>query len=221
MAKYRSLDAFKAYIARLDKNPEGEWPEWLRINEIMAVYGTLGDDPSIDIRDKELCRHLVVSLVAVIQSAVRRAIAEIIDQRDTRREPIPERDIKLTIDIARELRDRKFSLGELISFSVPVSSVDAISSSLELYADTDLRKLIGEHFTSGARPPEESRSSRDQFVDQTQLRQRKLFEYRNIYCHEEGLGTEVTPKDLYLFVTATITLVAAVQRLAVGTVRKD
>ena len=98
VAKRHSPEALKAYVARLSHGPEGDWPEWVRINELIAVYLSLGDDEKPDLRDRELRRHLIVSLVAVIQSAVRRAIAHIIDSRDANGESIPEPDIRLTVE---------------------------------------------------------------------------------------------------------------------------
>jgi len=147
---------------------------------------------------EELRRHFVVSLVALIQANARRTIAEIVDGKEKRAEELPElQDVKITLAMVRELGNREFSLGDLIAHFSSLGGFEQASSALKRVSGEDLNTILLNWFRElGDENPEES-------LADTRAHLMKLFYYRNIYCHEDGVGISVNHDELHDFLSAT------------------
>jgi hypothetical protein len=186
-------------------------PDWTRLNQILKLYGQAREDSIDETVRCELQRHIVVSLIGVIQSSVRRTIVDVLDSKETRGDPLPElRNVKLTLDLVRELKNQRFSVGELVAHFLSVSSVDQMSSALNDACGRDLSQILLDRFLDKSRPIPEG-ATPEESVRRSRERLLKMFYYRNIYCHEEGLGVSMKETDLYGFVVTTITLVSALE----------
>src|SRR5437868_4751904 len=145
MAGKRDLiGELKAYVKRrrLAAANEKAMPEWERFEATFTAFEAIREIGDEKLRE-ELRRHIVVSLVAVIQASARHAIAEIVDGKEKRAEELPElQDLKITLAMVRELRNREFSLGELIAHFSSLSGFEQVSSALKRVAGEDLNTIL-------------------------------------------------------------------------------
>ena len=197
------LKAFVKRSALAAGNGIGK-PDTVRWGAILAAFAA-----SEEISDEKLCeelrRHIVVSLVAVIQASARRTIAEIVDGREQRGEELPEPpDVKITIAMVRELKKREFSIGELIAYFSPLGGFEQMSSALQRVSGEDFNTILLNYFRDEENPEKLLADARAQLV--------KLFQYRNIYCHEEGVGISLKHDELHDLIVATINGVGALLR---------
>jgi hypothetical protein len=199
----------RAYAERSNLAYEQGAPDWLRVEQILKVYGLSREIETDEAIRSELHRHIVVSLVAIIQASVRRTIAQIADHREERGQPLPEpRDVKLTLGMVRELKNHKFSVGELLAHFLSVAGVDQISFALNQVCERDLNSILLMRFLDKTRPIQEGSTPEDA-VRKARERLVQMFYYRNIYCHEEGIGVSIKETELYGFIVTTITFVSA------------
>jgi hypothetical protein len=134
----------KAYInrSRLAAANKTAWPEEERFNAIFGILeaiNEIGDEKLVE----ELRRHIVVSLVALIQANARRTIAEIVDGKEKRAEELPELpDVKITLAMVRELRNHEFSLGELSAHFSSLGGFEQVSSALKRVSGEDVNTTL-------------------------------------------------------------------------------
>jgi hypothetical protein len=181
------IEELKAYVKRsaLAGGNESTEPDAERFRAILTALDATGETENEKL-DEELRRHIVVSLVALIQASARRTIAEIIDGKEEREEELPElQDVRITLAMIRELKKREFSIGQLIAHFSSLGGFEQVSSALQRVSGKDLNTILLNSFRDGTRriggfenPEEALANIRTQLV--------KLFYYRNIYCHEEG-----------------------------------
>ncbi len=134
----------KAYVKRsaLAAGKETTDLAWGRLSAILTAFeaATKNDDEKLC---DELRRHIVVSLVAVIQGSARRTIAEIVDIKEEREEELPEpQDVRITIGMIRELKKREFSVGELIAHFSSLGGFEQLSSALQRVFGEDLNTIF-------------------------------------------------------------------------------
>lgn len=193
----------KAVSERWNKHADGSSPELDRLNEVIKVYLSIEDLEEDSLLKPELHRHLVVSLVAIIQEAVRMTLVEIVDEKELAGEKLPElRNAAMTLEIARELKNQSFSFGQLVGHFYSVSGVDQIDQSLHTVCDTRLSKVLRDNFRE---PQAEGRPkvTKERLAKETEDSLRKLFQMRNIYCHELGTGITSNEVEMYEFLRAS------------------
>jgi hypothetical protein len=206
------IGEIKAYVKRsaLAVGNETAKPDAMRWNAIIAAFAAAA---SREISDEELCdelrRHVVVSLVAMIQGSARRTIAEIIDGKEEREEELPElQDVRITLAMVRELKKREFSIGELVAHFSSLGGFEQISSALQRVSGEDLNTILLNSFRDDTRRTEGFENP-EKALANTRAQLVKLFYYRNIYCHEEGVGISVKDDEVREFIIATANVVVA------------
>lgn len=205
--KRNPIAEIKASILRNSNGNPEDLPGWRRLDQIIAAYLEIDKLESESILRPELERHVIVSLASVVQAASRHALSEIIDQKEFRGDVLPELvNAKMTIAIARELKDSNFSFGQLISHFMPLSSFSLISTSLKQVCDRDLDSILKKYLEN-----HKDYISENVGFQLTKIRKGlvALFEFRNIFAHEEGLETTVDDMELYESIRVTMMLVTA------------
>ncbi len=194
----------KSYANRSDAAFEKGFPDWERLEEIIGAYVEIDTLDSESVLRPELHRHIIVSLAAVIQSAARSMITDIVDEKELRGEELPElRDVKLTLDLALELKNHSFSFGELVAHFSAVSSVKSLSESFKHICDHDLAGIMKLRFLD-KEPRDRAAASVGGKFARFRERLLKLFEYRIIFADEEGHGTTVSAVDLVGFIRVSM-----------------
>lgn len=214
--KGRSLaQEIKSFIARkVDLN--NSWGgESDALEEILTVY--LGiDELSVDSPlVPALQRYVVVALVAFIQSSVRTFVTDIIDEKELAGEQIPDlKNAKLTVELARELKNQSFSFGELIAHFLSYSSVDQIENAVKLVCDDGFISIVKKEFISyeidgGPKitPEDLARDTRNGL--------QRLFHLRNIYCHEIGGSILPSPMEMVEFLRIGLVVSGSLARYRV------
>lgn len=205
----------KDYVKRstIATGNETDDPMWVRFNAILlGTIKEILDEVHYETTLEELRRHVVVSLVAVIQATARRAIATIIDGKEEREEELPEpQEIKITLAMVRELKKREFSIGELVAHFSSVAGFEQISSTLQRVFGKNLDTILLSHFRD---QPSERFKNPEEALASTRAQLVKLFYYRNIYCHEEGVGISVNDDEIVEFFTASLAVAFALRLLA-------
>jgi hypothetical protein len=217
------IGELKAYVKRSalaagDGTTTPDAPRWGAIITALACAKTG------DISDEKLCeelrRHVVVSLVAMIQASARRTIVEIIDGKEERGEELPElKDITITLAMVRELKKREFSIGALVAHFASLGGFEQISSALQRVSGEDLNTILLNSFRYDTRRIDGFKSPEEALAD-TRAQLVRLFSYRNIYCHEEGVGMSVKDDELQKFFIATLNVVSALGLLGAKVVKR-
>ncbi len=200
----------KAYVERsaLAEKAGVYEPEWVRLNDIIATFAAIREVTDEKIRD-ELRRQMVVSLVAVIQGSARSTIAGIVDAKEECGEQLPEfQHVRITLAMVRELKNRQFSVGEFVAHLSSLNGFEQISAALQHACAQDLNTTLLNRFRDQARPIDGLKNPQ-QAVATARAQILSLFTYRNIYCHESGIGISVKDQELYEFIVTTITVVTA------------
>jgi hypothetical protein len=201
----------KAYVKRSTLAAEAGTSDrdFARLNDVISTFAAITKFSDENIRD-ELRRHVVVSLVAVIQASARRTIAQIVDGKENRGEELPELpQLKITLATVRELKKRAFSIGELVAHFLSLTGFEQISSALKHVGGQDLNDALLHRFQDHSRPIYDGLQKPEDALATARARAVSLFNYRNIYCHEDGIGVSVKDKELYQFIITTITVVSA------------
>src|SRR5438128_9935471 len=152
------IGELKAYVKRSalatgDGITKPDAVRWKAIITALASV-TSGDSSDEKLRE-ELRRHVVVSLVAMIQASVRRTIAEIIDGKEERGEELPELpDIRITLAMVRELKKREFSIGEVVAHFSSLGGFEQISSALQRVSGEDVNTMLLNSLRGRATPIE-------------------------------------------------------------------
>jgi hypothetical protein len=215
-AKRDFIGDLKDYVKRstITAGNETAAPDSVRWRAIFTTLDAIAES------DENLCeelrRHVVVSLVAVIQASARRTIAQIIDGKEEREEELPElQDVKLTLAMVRELKKREFSIGELVAHFSSVAGFEQISSALQRVFGEDLNTILLNYLRAHSKLLEGFKGfeNPEKALANTRARLMKLFYYRNIYCHEQGVGSSIKDDELHEFIIASITVFAALRDL--------
>lgn len=140
-------------------------------------------EPNSKVFHQELSRYFPVALVSTIEAYFRMVIANLIDMGS----PYIERASKLharniSIEAAAAMHDRKVSLGEYISHAISLSSPEDINAVMSTLLGYDFfeRLLTSEFDIFKNEQPFTLKEARGDFM----LVLKKLFQTRNILCHE-------------------------------------
>jgi hypothetical protein len=124
--------------------------DWHRLDQVSELFFAIeqGNPSEVSLR-WELSNHICVSLVAIIQATTRRFIIDVIDAKERSGESLPElRDAKLTLEIARELKNQTITFGELVAHFLPLSTPDSISSAVKYGTGQGLLSCMRPMFAS-------------------------------------------------------------------------
>ena len=211
MSKRDFIADLKDYAKRPSLAAGNTGDDWARLREVVRLHKAMETLNPDSLPRKELAKHVVVTLAAMYQAAVRRILTEAIDSKDKRGERIPELanlNISLTTELARELRDQSFSVGKFVARFLKTGSVDRISDSLKEVCGKSLAGvlragLIALGPTEGAPPDVEKRLS------QCLRRLETLFSLRRVLCSEEALELKVEPAAVDAYVEDAVSLIPA------------
>jgi hypothetical protein len=122
--------------------------------------------------------------------------------------------------MVRELKKREFSIGELIAHFSSLGGFEQVSSALRRASGQDLNTILLNSFQDGVYRIEGYFEKPEEALANTRAQLVKLFYYRNIYCHEEGIGISVTNDELVHLFTATIHVVTALSALRAKSMKR-
>jgi len=144
--------------------------------------------------------YFPVAAIAAIESYFRWEIKGLIDSGDVRfinNLKVDELPLKLSHALLVAVHGKRVTIGELISHSVRLNNLDAISKTMGQLLGTDFLALVKD-----ARDPELRRKQGESAptvlpsADESFARVKRTFELRHIICHEAHLSSPVRLDDV-------------------------
>jgi len=215
MRSDRDIIAEIASIKSRDVFAPGSERDWTRLDEVSELFFALerGNPSEISLRS-ELSNHICVSLVAIIQATTRRFIIDVIDAKERSGEALPElRDAKLTLEIARELKNQTITFGELVAHFLPLSSPDSISSAVKYASGEGLFSCMRSAFAS-SHEVLSRKSTTDEQMSVFTSNLKQLIKRRNEICHEDIRGETMEVETLRGYLITTLHLIVGLQLAA-------
>lgn len=188
------VSELQEYTAR--KRKDLEHPG--RLSVLVEAYLVASNLPDESPLKREFSRHIIVSLVAWMQDRFREMIKTAIDSKDARNEVMPEfPEVKITIDLVRNLMNQKFTLGDFFAHLYSVSSHQGVNASFKsAYGISFYDSMKQYHLDFVGESPKDSASLNDSFV----VGFEKLYCNRNVLAHEEARDFHITDIELYEFI---------------------
>jgi hypothetical protein len=211
MSKRDFIADLKDYAKRPSLAGGNTGDDWARLREVVRLHKAMDAINPDSLPRKELAKHVVVTLAALYQTAVRRILTEAIDAKDKRGERIPELaklNISLTTELARELRDQSFSVGRFVARFLKTGSVDRISESLKDVCGKSLAGVLRPGMIALA-PAGAAQPDVEKRLSQTLRRLETLFSLRRVLCSEEGLEVKIEPGDVDTYVEDAVLVIPA------------
>jgi hypothetical protein len=208
-AKRDIINEIKAFKDRMsaERGIAGDTHYFDRLQAVSDLLGEIIYDKVSSSVAAELDAHICVSLVAIIQSVVRQVLTFVVDAKEHRGEALPElRDAKLTLAIARELKNQTVTFGDLITHFLPLSNVDKLSNAVSYVTGEDLIAFVKPYLR---KQPREGESTLDTTVAAFGRNLRALFERRNVVCHEALQCIPADAGKLLGFLSTTLDLIQA------------
>jgi len=211
MSKRDFIADLKDYAKRPSFTAGNTGDDWARLREVVRLHKAMDAINPESLPRKELAKHVVVTLAAMYQSAVRRILTETIDIRDKRGDRIPELanlNITLSTELAREMRDQSFSVGRFVARFLKTGSIDRMSESLKEVCGKSLAGVLRPGLAavapSGAGQPELEKR-----LSQTLRRLETLFSLRRVLCGEEALEVKIEPGEIDTYVEDAVWVIPA------------
>lgn len=175
--------------------------------------------------DSELFRHFPVAAIAVLEGHFKATVAAIVNADPTYLErgiSLAKDKLKSAADVLPLLHRKSVTIGDLVAYVLPFSSVANIENAFNALLDGDLKNMIAD-----ARDPYEIRNERpdpERLVSSVANLWRDLalaFERRHILAHEAATKFEISYEDANSAIDACSTFTNALDSVLWATVWKD
>jgi hypothetical protein len=145
--------------------------------------------------------YVAVRLVAVLQSAFRAVIREVVDYNARKDKSLPKIEEKITLQMVNEFAKNAVTVGEFVSHLMPLNSFGQMQSSFELATGTSLKIAVSPHL-SGNKVINVS-------FARVSAGMQELFRERNIICHEIRDNEVISKETLGKWFASVLLIVSA------------
>jgi len=148
-----------------------------------------------------LAEHLTVRLVAIFQTTIRDFVCEVVNCNDRCELPLPIIKETITLQMVREFKNKKITIGEFVAHLMPVSSFAQICYTVDEIAGKSLMDILYDMIIRT--------SSKGHLSALAAKGLKGLFHKRNIICHEAHSGEPIKMSDIALWFQTVVGCTAA------------
>lgn len=182
----RVLDAKSRMVS---ETPQGNVLK-IRLEALYEAFETLKESKELKSERNELMRYFPIALVALIQGFFRNAIKELINNNDEYKINASQKiDAQFSIHAVVAIEKQELTIGEIISNTIPLSSLDNIYSTLNTITDKTFPRYLKTYKLKC--PGCKSEYTPEEMIPALFEDLSELFSCRNILAHETADNIEL------------------------------